>query len=43
MGDWEWDVREDRIMPSEEAWRIFGHAGPVEQPGLKAFFVAVHA
>jgi len=23
MGDWEWDVRQDRIVPSEQARRIF--------------------
>ena len=28
MGDWVWDVRRDRIVPSEQAWRIFGHDEP---------------
>jgi diguanylate cyclase (GGDEF)-like protein/PAS domain S-box-containing protein len=26
MGDWTWDVRQDRVMLSEQAWRIMGHA-----------------
>jgi diguanylate cyclase (GGDEF)-like protein/PAS domain S-box-containing protein len=43
MGDWEWDVREDRVVPSEEAWRILGHAGAIEQPVPENFFAAVHA
>jgi diguanylate cyclase (GGDEF)-like protein/PAS domain S-box-containing protein len=25
MGDWVWDVQRDRVVPSEQAWRIFGH------------------
>ena len=24
MGDWVWSVRDDRIVPSEQAWRILG-------------------
>lgn len=24
MGDWMWSVRDDRIVPSEQAWRILG-------------------
>jgi diguanylate cyclase (GGDEF)-like protein len=42
MGDWEWDVREDRIVPSEEAWRILGHGGAIERPPPASFFSAVH-
>ena len=25
MGDWVWDVQRNRIVPSDQAWRIFGH------------------
>ncbi|MFZ2650744.1 MAG: EAL domain-containing protein [Burkholderiaceae bacterium] len=42
MGDWEWDVRQDRILPSEQAWRIFGHEaahGPLPSAG---FLATVH-
>ena len=43
MGDWEWDVRGDRMHPSEQAWRIFGHAGtPARQP-MADFFATVMA
>ena len=33
MGDWECDLKSDRIVPSEQAWRIFGH--DPEQGALK--------
>jgi diguanylate cyclase (GGDEF)-like protein len=45
MGDWEWDVRSAQIVPSEQAWRIFGHeSGPQGAPALlpEEFFAAVH-
>ena len=42
MGDWEWDVRENRIAPSAEAWRILGHTGEIERLSLERFFTAVH-
>ncbi len=42
MGDWEWDVRADRIVPSSQAWRIFGHDGDVSPLALDHFFNAVH-
>ena len=42
MGDWEWDVREDRIVPSEEASRILGHGGVIERPTPAGFFASVH-
>jgi diguanylate cyclase (GGDEF)-like protein/PAS domain S-box-containing protein len=42
MGDWEWDVREDRIVPSGEARRILGHGGVIERPMPEDFFAAVH-
>ena len=33
MGDWVWDVQQDRIIPSEQACRIFGHEiGPAALP-----------
>jgi predicted signal transduction protein with EAL and GGDEF domain/DNA-binding NarL/FixJ family response regulator len=43
MGDWEWDVQQDRVVPSEQAARIFGH--PVDRGvvDLAAFLSSVHA
>ncbi len=46
MGDWEWDVRSDRIAPSEQAWHIFGHSdvAPAQRAvALQDFFATVHA
>ncbi len=42
MGDWEWDVARDRIIPSKQAWRIFGH--DVEQGVMRSegFFASIH-
>jgi PAS domain S-box-containing protein len=45
MGDWEWDVRQDRIVPSEQAWRIFGHEAVQAVQGVlqsDGFLAAVH-
>jgi predicted signal transduction protein with EAL and GGDEF domain/DNA-binding response OmpR family regulator len=43
MGDWQWDVRLDRVVPSEQAARIFGH--PIQQGvvDLASFLSTVHA
>ncbi|MCW5632949.1 MAG: EAL domain-containing protein [Rubrivivax sp.] len=43
MGDWEWNVREGRVSSSEQAWRIFGHAGAPRSLTPAQFFAAVHA
>ena len=51
MGDWEWEPRHDRVAPSEQAWRIFGHADTPATPATPAttgltmasFFATVHA
>jgi predicted signal transduction protein with EAL and GGDEF domain/DNA-binding response OmpR family regulator len=42
MGDWEWNVRQDRVVPSEQAARIFGHAPTSEAMGLAALLRQVH-
>jgi diguanylate cyclase (GGDEF)-like protein/PAS domain S-box-containing protein len=42
MGDWEWDVRQDRIVPSEQAWRIFGHETVDSALQSDRFLAAVH-
>ncbi|MCU7375082.1 response regulator [Paucibacter sp. O1-1] len=43
MGDWEWDVGSDRLEPSMQAWRLFGHPGDAAHTGLPGFFATVHA
>jgi diguanylate cyclase (GGDEF)-like protein/PAS domain S-box-containing protein len=42
MGDWEWDVRQDRIVPSEQAWRIFGHDAVDSALQSERFLATVH-
>ena len=42
MGDWEWDVRQDRIVPSEQAWRIFGHEAVSSALQSDSFLATVH-
>ena len=42
MGDWEWDVRRDRIVPSEQAWRIFGHDAAQGALARDGFLATVH-
>ena len=42
MGDWEWDVRLDRIIPSEQARRIFGHNGVQRALRPAEFLATVH-
>jgi len=42
MGDWEWDVRQDRIIASEQAWRIFGQGGAQRAMQHAEFLAAVH-
>ncbi len=42
MGDWVWDVRQDRIVPSEQAWRIFGHEAQDTSLQGDGFLATVH-
>jgi diguanylate cyclase (GGDEF)-like protein/PAS domain S-box-containing protein len=42
MGDWEWDVRQDRIFPSPQARRIFGHPTAWDALQLDGFLTTVH-
>jgi len=42
MGDWEWDVRRNRIVPSEQAWRILGRDASDEPIDFDAFLAHVH-
>jgi diguanylate cyclase (GGDEF)-like protein len=42
MGDWEWDVRLDRIIPSDQARRIFGHEGAQRALRPAEFLATVH-
>ena len=43
MGDWEWDVGQDRVVPSEQARRIFGHDAAARAQPSQDFFATVHA
>ncbi len=43
MGDWEWEPRSDRVQPSEQAWRIFGHTRASDGLSMTEFFATVHA
>jgi diguanylate cyclase (GGDEF)-like protein len=42
MGDWEWDVRRNSIVPSEQAWRIFGRDPSLDSMPADDFFAMVH-
>ena len=42
MGDWEWDVRQDRVFPSPQARRIFGHPTAWDALQLDGFLTTVH-
>jgi diguanylate cyclase (GGDEF)-like protein/PAS domain S-box-containing protein len=42
MGDWEWDSRRDRVLCSDQAARIFGHAEAPAAADFAGFFAAVH-
>jgi predicted signal transduction protein with EAL and GGDEF domain/FixJ family two-component response regulator len=42
MGDWEWDVQQDRLVSSEQALRIFGHDINKGALNLAAFLATVH-
>ena len=43
MGDWEWNLRSDQVVPSEQALRIFGHAPDVRGLSFERFLACVHA
>jgi DNA-binding response OmpR family regulator len=43
MGDWEWNLRDDQVGPSAQAWRIFGHEGPLAPATGGTFFATLHA
>ena len=42
MGDWEWDVRRDRVVPSDQAWRILGSDPAVVALSFEAFVATAH-
>ena len=42
MGDWEWDLRSDRVLPSEQALRIFGHANLAQGLNFEQFVAHLH-
>jgi diguanylate cyclase (GGDEF)-like protein/PAS domain S-box-containing protein len=42
MGDWEWSLRDDRVTPSAQACRIFGHEHPLSSAPGESFFATVH-
>jgi diguanylate cyclase (GGDEF)-like protein len=43
MGDWEWDLKRDTLLPSDQAWRLLGHAQALDKPNAEQFFATVHA
>ena len=42
MGDWEWQVNDARLVPSGQAWRLFGHGEAPTSPAPESFFATVH-
>ena len=42
MGDWEWDVGQDRVLPSAQARRIFGQPTAWDALQLDGFLTPVH-
>ena len=42
MGDWEWDVRQDMVLASEQALRIFSHEHNTLQQSTGQFLSTVH-
>ncbi len=42
MGDWEWDIGLDRVLPSDQARRIFGHPTAWDALQLDGFLTTVH-
>ena len=42
MGDWEWDVLRDMVVPSQQAWRIFGHEDGHGAIDAEGFFATAH-
>src|SRR5882672_7765138 len=43
MGDWEWNLRDDRVSASAQAWRLFSHERPLSTASGDAFFAIVRA
>jgi diguanylate cyclase (GGDEF)-like protein len=41
MGDWEWQARQDRVLSSDQAARIFGHFGSCGEADFLTFFAAI--
>jgi diguanylate cyclase (GGDEF)-like protein len=42
MGDWAWDVAQDRITPSDQAWRILGVDGAHGALSVAGLLACVH-
>ena len=42
MGDWEWHAGHDQVLCSDQAARIFGHAGQIPPEDFGLFFASVH-
>ncbi|HUL65296.1 MAG TPA: EAL domain-containing protein [Burkholderiaceae bacterium] len=42
MGDWEWNLLNDKLSASAQAWRIFGHERQLVPATGDAFFATVH-
>ena len=42
LGNWEWDVRKDRLTWSNELYRIFGRTRESFQPSFETFLESVH-
>ena len=42
MGDWAWDVAQDRITPSDQAWRILGVDGVPAALSVAGLLACVH-
>ena len=42
MGDWEWDLPTDSVVPSEQALRIFGHAPDAQGLSFERFLANLH-
>jgi len=43
LGNWQWDVEQDRLWWSDEVYRIFGHAPGAFEPSIAAVHAAMPA